>query len=102
MIGVNGRQMHVRCIEEPLRLVASAIADFVELASRPSASRSASPQLVEADRYVQDRGKWFLEAAFRPLEGSHRTFETLEAALEWLARKIGFEAEQTSSHRLGA
>ncbi|MBB5716771.1 hypothetical protein [Sphingomonas aerophila] len=46
---------------------------------------------LEADYYGPDNGRWYLEAGFGPCAGSPRTFDTIAAALRWIAERLGLE-----------
>ena len=48
---------------------------------------------LEAPFYDIDRNRWHLEAGFGPCARQPRTFERLEEALRWVARRLGLGEE---------
>ena len=50
---------------------------------------------LDADFYASERGQWHLEAGFGPCSARPLMFETLEAALQWIAVRLSLDPEAT-------
>ena len=47
---------------------------------------------LDAAFYGSDRGRWYLEVGFGPCATRSATFETLDAALRWVADRLRLDA----------